>query len=142
MNKSFPLFFDHNICSIGMLLKVLFLPLYLLDDEYNTENDRSDTFTLSKKELEEIEADSNMNFAIIGEKVIEESLKSFVRSALPSIPEEGVEEIKNYLSSDEMLSRVAYHIGTKDLILSKEYPPSRGTYAAVLKAIVGALSSR
>ena len=97
---------------------------------------------MSKKDLEEIEADSNLNFSIVGSKVIEENVKGFVRSSLPFMPEEGVEAIKDYLTSDEMLSRVAYHIGTKDLILSKEYPPSRETKADVLKAIVGALSLR
>ena len=74
--------------------------------------------------------------------MIKESIQGFVRSALPYIPEEGVEEIEKYLTSDEMLSRVSYHIGTKDLILSKEYPPSRETYSDVFKAVVGALSLR
>ena len=112
------------------------------DDQLHTIEDQLDDAILSKKDLEEIEADSNLNFCIIGSKVIEESVKGFVRSSLPFMPEEGVEAIKDYLTSDEMLSRVAYHIGTKDLILSKEYPPSRETKADVLKAIVGALSLR
>ena len=112
------------------------------EDQFHTKEDQLDDAILSKKDLEEIEADSNLNFSIIGSKVIEESIKGFVRSSLPFMPEEGVEAIKDYLTSDEMLSRVAYHIGTKDLILSKEYPPSRETKADVLKAIVGALSLR
>ena len=112
------------------------------DDQFQSEDDQLDDAILSKKDLEEIEADSNLNFSIVGSKVIEENVKGFVRSSLPFMPEEGVEAIKDYLTSDEMLSRVAYHIGTKDLILSKEYPPSRETKADVLKAIVGALSLR
>ena len=114
----------------------------IADDEIKSEEDLSDYAILSKKDLEEIEADSNLTYSIAGSKVIEDSIKGFVRSALPFLPEEGVEAIKNYLTSDEMLSRVSYHIGTKDLILSKEYPPSRETYADVMKAIVGALSLR
>ena len=125
--RKIPIFIDISIYS---------------DDQFQSEEDQLDDAILSKKDLEEIEADSNLNFCIIGSKVIEESVKGFVRSSLPFMPEEGVEAIKDYLTSDEMLSRVAYHIGTKDLILSKEYPPSRETKADVLKAIVGALSLR
>ena len=109
-----------------------------MDDSNEGMEDRN----LSKKDLEDIEADSNENLALIGHNIIGDTLKAFVRMALPNIPEEGVEAIKSYLTSDEMLSRISFHIGTKDLILSKEYPPSRETYANVFKAIVGALSLR
>ena len=105
-------------------------------------NERMEDRNFSKKDLEDIEADSNENLALIGNNIIGDTLKAFVRIALPNIPEEGVEAIKSYLTSDEMLSRISFHIGTKDLILSKEYPPSRETYANVFKAIVGALALR
>ena len=113
-----------------------------IDDHLNDSNEGMEDRNLSKKDLEDIEADSNENLALIGNNIIGDTLKAFVRIALPNIPEEGVEAIKNYLTSDEMLSRISFHIGTKDLILSKEYPPSRETYANVFKAIVGALSLR
>ena len=54
---------------------------------------------LSKKDLENIEADSNENLALIGHNIIGDTLKAFVRIALPNIPEEGVEAIKSYLTS-------------------------------------------
>ena len=50
----------------------------------------------SKKDLEDIEADSNENLALIGNNIIGDTLKAFVRIALPNIPEEGVEAIKSY----------------------------------------------
>ena len=100
------------------------------------------TDILSKKDLEEIEAESNQNLSIIGKRLIEESIKGFVRKALPYIPEEGVIAITRFLMTDEMLARISFHIGTKDLILSKEYPPSRENFADVFKAIIGALSVR
>ena len=98
--------------------------------------------TLNKKDLGMIEANSNQNLSIVGSELIDHTLKGFVRSALPYLPEEGVEAIKCFLTTDEMLASIAFHIGTKDLILSKEYPPSRETYANVLKSIVGGLSLR
>ena len=97
---------------------------------------------LNKKDLEEVEADSNQNFSIVGKKIMDETLKGFIRSGLPNIPEEGVEAINEFLTNDEMLARISFHIGTKDLIHCQEYPPSRETYADVFKAIIGALSLR
>ena len=38
------------------------------------------------------------------------------------------------------MADVSYHIGTKDLILCKEYPPSKSTHRQVLQALVGALA--
>ena len=80
--------------------------------------------------------------SVVGHRLIQETVEGFVRKALPYIPEDGVKAITCFLTTDEMLARISFHIGTKDLILSKEYPPSRGTYADVFKAIVGALSLR
>ena len=97
---------------------------------------------LNKKDLEMIEAKSNQNLSIVGGDLIENTMKGFVRSVLPYIPEEGVEAIKRFLTTDEMLATIAFHIGTKDLIFSEEYPPSRATYANVFKSIVGALYLR
>ena len=65
-----------------------------------------------------------------------------MRCVLSYLPEEGVEAVKCFLTTEEMLANIAFHIGTKDLILCKEYPPSRTTYATVLKALVGALTLR
>ena len=127
------------------LLKKFYLTVpfsLFIDDHLDDSNEGMEDRNLSKKDLEDIEADSNENLALIGNNIIGDTLKAFVRIALPNIPEEGVEAIKSYLTSDEMLSRISFHIGTKDLILSKEYPPSRETYANVFKAVVGALSLR
>ena len=129
-----------SLTVIGFKLTVPFS--LFIDDHLDDSNEGMEDRNLSKKDLEDIEADSNDNLALIGNNIIGDTLKAFVRIALPNIPEEGVEAIKSYLTSDEMLSRISFHIGTKDLILSKEYPPSRETYANVFKAIVGALSLR
>ena len=83
-----------------------------------------------------------MSLSIVGGDLIDATLKAFVRTALPYLPEEGVEAIKNFLTTEEMLAHISFHIGTKDLVLSKEYPPSRATMANVLRSLVGALSLR
>ena len=133
----------YQLWSLTVIQFYVTVPFSLfIDDHLDDSNEGVEDRNLSKKDLEDIEADSNENLALIGNNIIGDTLKAFVRIALPNIPEEGVEAIKSYLTSDEMLSRISFHIGTKDLILSKEYPPSRETYANVFKAIVGALSLR
>jgi dsRNA-specific ribonuclease len=112
------------------------------EEQVQSYNSGRENDLLNKKDLEEIEADSNQNLTIVGNKLIQESLEGFIRKALPYIPEDGVKAIKCFLTTDEMLARISFHIGSKDLILSKEYPPSRETYADVFNAIVGALSLR
>ena len=121
---------------------MIFLQIFFAEKQVQSYSNGEENDILTKKDLEEIEADSNQNLTIVGNKLIQESLEGFVRKALPYIPEDGVKAIKCFLTTDEMLARISFHIGTKDLILSKEYPPSRGTYADVFKAIVGALSLR
>lgn len=109
-------------------------------EEYDGDIYQGKTFELSKKELETVEANSNQSLSIVGGDLIDATLKAFVRTALPYLPEEGVDAIKNFLTTEEMLAHISFHVGTKDLILSKEYPPSRATMANVLRSLVGALS--
>jgi len=76
-----------------------------------------------------------------GHKVINDSLCGYIRWALPYLPEEGVQAIKSYLMTDEMLAHVSFHIGTLDLILSDDYPPSSSTMREVFEAVIGALTA-
>ncbi|XP_060532919.1 large ribosomal subunit protein mL44 [Cylas formicarius] len=54
-------------------------------------------------------------------------------------PEDVVKAVQKYLMSKEMLSHVARHLGLKDLILAKEYPPENQTMSDTFKAVVAAL---
>ena len=62
---------------------------------------------------------TNENLSAVGRKVIEESLTSYVRWALPYLPEEGVEAVVTFLTTEQLLAHVSFHIGTMDLILSE-----------------------
>ena len=61
---------------------------------------------------------TNENLASIGRKVIGDSLRGYLRWALPYLPEEGVEAVTEFLTEDKLLAHVSFHIGTMDLILS------------------------
>ena len=80
---------------------------------------------------------------MLGTDLIDYTLKGFLRQAFAYIPEEGIEAVvANFLTTEDMMAHVSFHVGTKDLILCEEYPPSRTTLANVFRAIFGALSLR
>ena len=65
------------------------------------------------------EITSNEQLAESGRKVIQESLRGYLRWAMPFLPEEGVEAFTHFLMQKKMLAHVSFHIGTMDLILSE-----------------------
>lgn len=87
-----------------------------------------------------LELSNYRNLASIGEQIIAEYSSAFIRYSLPHFPEEGVKAIRDYLISEEVLSHVCMHLGTRDLMLHPEYPAPKQVFADVLKAIVGAIS--
>ncbi|CAG9805052.1 unnamed protein product [Chironomus riparius] len=81
----------------------------------------------------------NSALAKKGEELITEFVISFLNLSLPKFPRDGIKAIYRHLVSDEVLLKVSQSIGTKDLILSSNYPPMNDVYVATLKAIIGAL---
>ncbi|KAG8230877.1 hypothetical protein J437_LFUL011518 [Ladona fulva] len=88
-----------------------------------------------------LEMKDNDELITKGEKFMTSFIKGYLRLLLPHFPEEGISAVHEYLLSNENLAKVSLHIGTKDLILCAEYPPSELTLAHTLKALVGALDS-
>ncbi|XP_044739014.1 39S ribosomal protein L44, mitochondrial [Chrysoperla carnea] len=74
-----------------------------------------------------------------GENFISKIVKKFLVDNLPQFPEEGRNAVHDYLLSETVLSNISFHIGTKDIILSAEFPPNESTLADTLKAVIGAL---
>ena len=64
---------------------------------------------------------SNEKLAEVGKRVILDSLRAYLRTSLPHLPEEGVEAITNFLTREELLAHASFHIGTLDLVLSQVY---------------------
>lgn len=83
---------------------------------------------------------SNSELSSRGKGLIVDYAEKFLRSSLPLLPEEGVRNIVEHLTSVEVMSEVGYGIGLKDIILTEEYPPSSATVANAFQAIVAALN--
>ncbi|XP_076630806.1 mitochondrial ribosomal protein L44 [Colletes latitarsis] len=74
-----------------------------------------------------------------GRNLTSKVVKNYLSKSLPRLPEDGITAIHDYLMSQEILATASSHIGTKDLILSGEYPIAEETLAKTFLALVGAL---
>jgi len=82
----------------------------------------------------------NSELANIGADLLSTYVEMFISSQIPRLPRAGIQSVRDYLLSDESLANVSQHIGTKDLILSAEFPPDEPTLATTFKAVIGALN--
>lgn len=81
----------------------------------------------------------NSEYSKKGEAFILEFCKRYLRLVYPRYPEEGICAVCEYLISDDVMADISKNLGTSDLILTSEYPPSNTTLANVMKAVVYAL---
>jgi len=73
---------------------------------------------------------------------MEDILHRWLRAALPCFPEEGVSAVLRYLTEEEHLAQVGFHLGLRELVHSPVYPPTRADLARSFSALVGALAVR
>lgn len=81
----------------------------------------------------------NSNLIQKGEEIMSEYIIAFLNLSLKKFPKEGIKAIYKYLMSEEVLAKISSHIGTKDIILSGDFPVENSTLANSLKALVAAL---
>ncbi|XP_059608863.1 large ribosomal subunit protein mL44 [Phlebotomus argentipes] len=74
-----------------------------------------------------------------GEELMTKCLDDYVAKALPKMPLDGRIAVRKHLMNQENLAHISSYIGTKDLILSAEFPVTGAILADTLKAIVAAL---
>jgi len=81
----------------------------------------------------------NSNLEKQGIKVIRDTLERWLIAALPKFPREGVEALLEYLTKEEMLADVGFHLSLRELVLTASYPPTGKELAQGFSAMVGAL---
>ena len=82
----------------------------------------------------------NSELAVKGEKIIKTVLTRWLRTAYPLLPEEMITEVRQFLTTEQMLAEVGFHIGLREIVLSEEYPPSAATLKQSLTAVIAALA--
>ncbi|XP_044593627.1 39S ribosomal protein L44, mitochondrial [Cotesia glomerata] len=82
----------------------------------------------------------NRSFIQNGKALTEKTVEAYLGFAMPRTPTECIRAFKEYLLSEEVLANRALLLGSKDIILAEEYPPSNETLANTFYALVGALA--
>ena len=83
----------------------------------------------------------NSELSLEGEKIVKSALTRWLRGAYPLLPEEMITEIRQFLTSHQVMAEVGFHIGLREIILSEEYPPSAASLKKCLEAVIAALAS-
>ena len=71
----------------------------------------------------------NSELAERGQRATRTALEEYLRPAFPYLPEEGVQALVAFLTSEEVLADVSFHIGTKDLIKTQVRKPQQRSAA-------------
>lgn len=90
-------------------------------------------------EKEDINLPDNRELADKGLTLAKRYIEAYLRYHIPQYPDEGINALLNYLLSTEKLAYISQNLGTKEIILAAEYPPSDESLAQTFLAIIGAL---
>ncbi|EGI62381.1 RM44 protein, partial [Acromyrmex insinuator] len=80
----------------------------------------------------------NTELIIKGEKLTSEIVQAYLVQVLPQASEDVIISLHDYLLSEEILAKAAFHIGTKDIILTEAI--AQKTLADTFFALVAALA--
>nr|CAG4638065.1 EOG090X0DYO [Chydorus sphaericus] len=81
----------------------------------------------------------NDELAKKGAEMISRFVRGYLRAVFTKVPEEMISVLHNYLTSTEVLTDVAKHIGLGDIMLCADFPPLPETFVKSLQAIIAAL---
>lgn len=71
-----------------------------------------------------------------GEQIIDEYVIVFIKAHLPKLPSDQLKDVFEWLIEEARLANISLHLGTKDLILSQDFPVEEATLSKTLKAVV------
>lgn len=104
---------------------------YVLQEKQRLEQLGTDTSDLTMAD--------NTELAEKGRKLAHQYVEAYLRYHLPRYPDEAIAAIQNYLLSTEKLAYISSNLGSKEIILAEEYPPSEKSLAQTILAVIGAL---
>lgn len=90
-------------------------------------------------EVNDLNLRDNREMAELGLRIAKNYIGIYLRYHLPQYPDEGIAAIQDYLLSTEKLAYISTNLGSKEIILSEEYPPSEESLAQTFLAVIGAL---
>lgn len=117
--------------NLDLLRQAFLQRSYVIEEELRMEKlgvEKTDVNLLDNRELAEK-----------GLALAKKYVTAYLKYHLPKYPNEGVAAVRDYLLSTEKLAEISLKLGTKEIILAAEYPPSDESLATTLLAIIGAL---
>lgn len=133
--------FDAEIYSYGMRLNENF-DLKLLERAFIQRSyviQQKQRFENLGTDASDINLLDNTELAEKGQKLVHQYVEAYLRYHLSKYPDEGIAAIRNYLLSTEKLAEISSKLGSKEIILTEEYPASTESLAQTILAVIGAL---
>ena len=123
--------FEAELKSFGCRLGEVFNPALLSTALTMKSHVQTEIETQRELGIENVQLDleSNEKLSQQGGDLIDKTIVCWLRTALPAFPEEGIDSLADYLTSQDMLANVSYHIGTRELVLLEDYPPTAAVLA-------------
>lgn len=121
----------HEDFDIVLLERAFVQRSYVVQEEIRVEK-----LGIDKQDLN---LQDNRELAEQGLKLAKKYVNAYLRYHLPEYPNEGIDAVQNYLLSTEKLAYISLNLGSKEIILAEEYPPSEESLAKTFLAVIGAL---
>lgn len=91
--------------------------------------------------LPELKIQDNTALAKRGNKLLDDTLKQYLRHVFNRVPEDGIIAMADYLGSETVTADIASWIGCNDIILSAESPPNNSTMKNTVLALLGGIDT-
>ncbi|XP_026284573.2 39S ribosomal protein L44, mitochondrial [Frankliniella occidentalis] len=83
--------------------------------------------------------EDNRSLAEKGEELSRDFVARYLRTALPCLPEENIQSIRDHLLKPESVANIISNIGADELILTSEFPTEIQTRVSTFYALIGAI---
>lgn len=121
----------HENFDLKLLERAFVQRSYVIQEELRLEK-----LGVDKTELNLVD---NRELAEKGRKIASEYVEAYLRYHLPQYPDDGIAAVRDHLLSTEKLAYISSNLGSKEIILAEEYPPSQESLAQTFLAVIGAL---
>ncbi|KAJ1524258.1 hypothetical protein ONE63_010773 [Megalurothrips usitatus] len=83
--------------------------------------------------------EDNKTLAMKGEELTRNFVSRYLRTAVPCLPEEGIQHIRDHLLKEDNVANIISKIGADELILCTDFPTEVQTRVSTFFALVGAI---
>ncbi|CAL9684772.1 unnamed protein product [Knipowitschia caucasica] len=123
----------HETFSMELLKRAFVNPCYL-----KAECERRQELGVDS-ELTALALKDNLELCDRGEEITRTFVADWCRASFPSLPDDGVQSVVEYLAGKSTISYVAKNLGIEDLTMSADFPIPEEVLYSTFMAVIGAL---